>query len=160
MRFLSVLSVLASASVSVLAQETATSTGTSTPKNGGSSCDAQNILDACVESIQEQVDACGPNEWDCLCEQTNNMLTCYNNCPNDGSRTGIQQQRISYCNAAGTLSTSSTRPATKTATATSDASSTSDGAAASATADDAASRLEIGLGAGFGVGLAVLGSLV
>ncbi|BCS25661.1 GPI anchored serine-threonine rich protein [Aspergillus puulaauensis] len=96
-----------------------------------------------------------------LTQKTENR--CYNNCPNDGSRTGIQQQRISYCNAAGQLSSSTTRPATKTATATSsdtDASSTSDGAAASATADDAASRLEIGLGAGFGVGLALLGGLV
>ena len=96
-----------------------------------------------------------------LTQETENR--CYNNCPKDGSRAGIQQQRISYCNAAGKLSTSTTHSATKTATATSsdtEASSTSDGAAASATADDAASRLEIGLGAGFGVGLAVLGGLV
>ncbi len=44
MRFLSVLSVLASASVSVLAQETATSITTSTQTNAASSCDAQKYV--------------------------------------------------------------------------------------------------------------------
>ncbi|KAL3489814.1 hypothetical protein BJX62DRAFT_150408 [Aspergillus germanicus] len=168
MRFLSVASLLA-ASVSVLAQGTGTST--SSPAATSSSCDAQNILDTCLRSIQIQVDNCGPNEWDCLCEQTNNLLTCYNNCPNDGGRNGVQQQKVSYCNAAeaaGLLSSTTTSTsATTTSTATSTASQdddeptpTSDGAASSETSDDAAAgvSMDVRLGGLVGLGLAVLGA--
>ncbi|KAL4785137.1 hypothetical protein BJX76DRAFT_325698 [Aspergillus varians] len=164
MRLLSIFSFLATLSVCVLAQDT-TSTATST--HTASSCDAQNILDACVKSIQVQVDACSSNEWDCLCEQTSNMLTCYNNCPGDGGRNGVQQQRLSYCNAAGQLSSTSTSSHSITATRTTTSSeetavtsTSSEGAAASETAEDAAMRLEMGLGAGVGVGLVMLGGFV
>ncbi|KAL2832024.1 hypothetical protein BDW59DRAFT_139565 [Aspergillus cavernicola] len=176
MRLLSVLPLLA-ASVPVLAQGTETSTisttsTTSTPQ-AASTCEAQNILDTCIRSIQAQVDACGPNEWGCLCEQTNNLLTCYNNCPEDTGRTGVEQQRVSYCNAAGLVSSSSTtsRTATSTNTSTSTATSTStstdseetgatttsSGAASAETSDDAAVgsvRVDMGL-----LGLVVLGVL-
>ncbi|KAL3459893.1 hypothetical protein BJX64DRAFT_194056 [Aspergillus heterothallicus] len=168
MRFLSVVSLLV-APVSVLAQ--ATETSTSSPAATGGSCDAQNILDTCLTSIQAQVDNCGPNEWDCLCEQTNNLLTCYNNCPHDGGRNGVQQQKVSYCNAAeaaGLLSSTTTSTsATTTRTATSTVSRdddeptpTSDGAASPETSDDAAASvsMDVRLGGLVGLGLAVLGA--
>ncbi|KAL5341723.1 hypothetical protein BJX70DRAFT_24769 [Aspergillus crustosus] len=120
MRFLSALSLLATTSVYVLAQDTPTSTTTAATTQSTTSCDAQNILDACIQSIQIQVENCGPNEWDCLCEQTNNLLTCYNNCPLDPGRIGVQQQKVSYCNAAGiTSTTTTTRASTTSTTATS-----------------------------------------
>ncbi|KAL2872159.1 GPI anchored serine-threonine rich protein [Aspergillus lucknowensis] len=162
MRVLSTLSLLA-ASVSVLAQEPETSN--TAPGGTGSPCDAQTILDTCIKSIQRQVDACGANEWDCLCEQTNNLLTCYNNCPGDGGRNGVQQQKVSYCNAAGMFSstTTSTRTtSTSTSTATSNTSSpTGDGPASPETSDGAAVGnvgVDLGLGAVVGLGLAVLGA--
>ncbi|KAI9376812.1 hypothetical protein BJX61DRAFT_538508 [Aspergillus egyptiacus] len=170
MRLLSTVSVLA-ASVSVLAQGTETSTATATQSASG--CAAQNILDACIDSIQIQVDACGPNEWECLCEQTNNLLTCYNNCPEDSGRFGVEQQKTSYCNAAGAFSstTTSTTTATTAATTTTEtatstvseaATSTTDGAGAAETSDGAAGsvRVDMGVGAGVGVGLALLGALM
>ncbi|KAL4969001.1 GPI anchored serine-threonine rich protein [Aspergillus stella-maris] len=170
MRFLSAISLLATVSVCALAQETSTSSASSpqTTDDSHSSCDAQNILDACVNSIQAQVDNCGANEWDCLCEQTNNMLTCYNNCPGDPARNGVNQQRISYCNAAGQLSSTSTsatatstRTRTTTASETETATSTSDGAAASETADDGVDGLRGSVvGAGVGLGVALLGGLL
>ncbi|KAL4930098.1 GPI anchored serine-threonine rich protein [Aspergillus undulatus] len=167
MRVLPTLSLLATAAVSVLAQQTETSTapGTQSTSDSDSDCPAQNILDACVDSISGQLDDCGANEWDCLCTQTENLLTCYNNCPNDPARYGINQQRTSYCNAADQLSTTTTSTSatttsarTSTATETESATSTSDGAAVSETADDRAGRLEVGLGVG--LGLAAMGVLV
>ncbi|KAL4999576.1 hypothetical protein BDV10DRAFT_53618 [Aspergillus recurvatus] len=171
MRLLSLLSVLASASVCVLAQD---ATSTTTATQSSSTCLAQNILDACLESVQGRVDACGANEWRCLCDETTSLLTCYDNCPNDGNRNGVAQQRTSYCNAADQLeptSTTSTTFATTTSTKTASATdgdttavtgtSTSNGPAASETVDDAAGRVQLalGLGVGAGVGLAVLGVL-
>ncbi|KAL4877169.1 hypothetical protein BJY04DRAFT_198688 [Aspergillus karnatakaensis] len=167
MRFLS-LTLLATVSVSVFAQDVETSTTTTaTTQQTTSSCGAQYILDACIQTIQSQVDACGPNEWDCLCEQANNMLTCYNNCPGDPGRTAVQQQRDSYCNAAGitsTSTTSTTATSTRTSSSTStetEATTTSEGAAAETEdVDDAGVKLNVGLGVGGGVVLAVLGGLV
>ncbi|CBF87688.1 hypothetical protein AN1338.2 [Aspergillus nidulans FGSC A4] len=171
MHLLSLLSVLASASVCVLAQDATSTTTTTQPS---STCLAQNILDTCLESVQGRVDACGANEWRCLCDETTSLLTCYDNCPDDGGRNGVAQQRTSYCNAADQLeptSTTSMTTATTTSTRTSSATdgdatattstSTSDGAAASETADDAAGRVQLalGFGVGAGVGLAVLGAL-
>ncbi|RDW76274.1 GPI anchored serine-threonine rich protein [Aspergillus mulundensis] len=166
MRLISFISALVSASVCVLAQD-ATSTTTATQST--STCLAQNILDTCRESIQTRVDACGANEWRCLCDETTNLLTCYDNCPDDGGRNGVSQQQVSYCNAADQLeptTTTSTTTATTTSSRTSSATetetevtgtNTSDGAAASETADDAAGRVQLGLlGVGAGVGLAVL----
>ncbi|KAL4954788.1 hypothetical protein BDW69DRAFT_162439 [Aspergillus filifer] len=170
MRFPSIISLLATASVCALAQETSTSSASSsqTTDDSDRSCAAQNILDACVNSIQAQVDNCGANEWDCLCEQTNNMLTCYNNCPGDPARNGVNQQRISYCNAADQLSSTSTsttatftRTSTTTASETETATSTSEGAAASETADDGVDSLRGNVvGAGVGLGVALLGGLL
>ncbi|KAL3480091.1 hypothetical protein BJX99DRAFT_221249 [Aspergillus californicus] len=169
MRFFSILSLLA-ASVSVLAQA---GTSTTTAPQASSTCEAQNILDTCLRSIQAQVDSCSPNDWGCLCEQTNNLLTCYNNCPEDGGRNGVQQQKLSYCNAASltsttTSTTTSTSTSTGTATSTSTSSSaeetgattTSGGAAAEETSDGAAVgnvRVNMGL---VGAGLAMLGVFV
>ncbi|KAL4809719.1 hypothetical protein BDV18DRAFT_157467 [Aspergillus unguis] len=164
MRLLSILSALATASVCVLAQETETSTTTAAQPS--STCPAQNILDTCVDTYRPRLDACGANEWSCLCDETENLLTCYNNCPGDGARNGIEQQRTSYCNTAKQLSsttttttTSTSTTSTSTSTSTSDSSQTASatGAAASDTAEDGAGRVEMGLGLGMGMGLAVLG---
>lgn len=65
-----------------------------------SECEAQNILDACKATIQSQIDKCGGNDYICLCDNYTNMLTCYNNCPNDENKSTVQNQVTAYCVAA------------------------------------------------------------
>lgn len=70
------------------------------PTGTSSSCQAQNIVDACRSGIQAQVDKCGANDWVCLCDNYTNLLTCYNNCPDSNERPPVQNQVIQFCNAA------------------------------------------------------------
>ena len=46
-------------------------------------CDAQNIVDTCVQGYQSRIDACNenPNDFICLCDVYRDVLVCYNNCP-------------------------------------------------------------------------------
>jgi hypothetical protein len=57
------------------------------------------IIKSCLGSTQPQLDACEANDWDCMCEQANNVLTCYNNCPSAPQKFGMEQTKVSYCNA-------------------------------------------------------------
>ncbi|KAF2166838.1 hypothetical protein M409DRAFT_54618 [Zasmidium cellare ATCC 36951] len=85
------------------AQTSTTSAAASTSSAAGTSgCGSQidDIIASCLGTTQTQLDACTTNDWDCMCEQSNNVLTCYNNCPSDPRRNGIDQQNVSYCNAA------------------------------------------------------------
>ncbi|KAF7165892.1 hypothetical protein CNMCM6106_001898 [Aspergillus hiratsukae] len=116
-----------------LAQQTSAAAGSS-PSTAP--CEAQNIVDACLTSMKPQLNACGPNDWKCLCEQSNNVLTCYNNCPKSPDRFGAEQMKQSYCNAAGAYSSLSSSTATTTATTTS-ATRTTETAAASTTTSSA-----------------------
>lgn len=96
MRF-ATLAVLASAGFAA-AQ---TSSASSPSATGGSdSCQAQNIVDACKEGIQKQIDDCSANDWICLCDNYTNLLTCYNNCPDSNERPPVQNSVTQYCNAA------------------------------------------------------------
>ncbi|BDD55087.1 hypothetical protein MPDQ_006850 [Monascus purpureus] len=81
-------------------------------ETSSSSCAAQNILDACLSSTQPQLQACAQNDWKCLCEQSTNVLTCYNNCPGDSGQFGAQQTKESYCNAANAYAPSSSTTST------------------------------------------------
>lgn len=58
------------------------------------------IVSACLDSTKPQVEACGANDWKCLCENSRAVNTCYNNCPSDPDAFGQQQTTDSYCNAA------------------------------------------------------------
>ncbi|KAF2652476.1 hypothetical protein K491DRAFT_695557 [Lophiostoma macrostomum CBS 122681] len=79
------------------AQTTTTSAASSTYT---SDVCAQDIVDACVKSIQAQVDACKDNDWVCLCENYQSLLTCYNNCPSSDDRSPVQNEVTQYCAAA------------------------------------------------------------
>jgi len=91
------------------------------------------ILDSCVGSIQAQLNSCDSNDYSCLCAGYINMLTCYDNCPNDTGASTVQQQRTQNCNAASVYSSTtvlSTAPATSAASSgASSATSTSSSAA-------------------------------
>jgi len=58
------------------------------------------IIQTCLGTENAQLNACAPTDWSCLCTQSTNVLTCYNNCPSDPNAFGSQQQQTSYCNAA------------------------------------------------------------
>ncbi|ORY12236.1 hypothetical protein BCR34DRAFT_600794 [Clohesyomyces aquaticus] len=86
-----------------------------------SACQAQNIVDACKVTIMNQVNACGQNDWICMCDQYTNLLTCYNNCPDSAEKPPVQNQVTQFCNAAAPLKSSSlaalsTRPVASIAT--------------------------------------------
>ncbi|OAX80051.1 hypothetical protein ACJ72_05623 [Emergomyces africanus] len=71
------------------------------PKDGNTSnCAAQYILDACVKSTTSILASCPVQDWDCLCTQYNNVLTCYNNCPGDPGRFAVESSKVANCNAA------------------------------------------------------------
>ncbi|ETN46333.1 uncharacterized protein HMPREF1541_00517 [Cyphellophora europaea CBS 101466] len=153
----------------VAAAQSVTSTGSSsTPTGSSSSCDAQNILDACKATIQGQINTCKANDYSCLCENYGNLLTCYNNCPNDIGVGTVQQQRDQNCNAAsvygtttsyGTASsTASSASATgsdsETAAHSGFASATESDGAQSTNSDSGAAALQIGANLLFAAGTA------
>ncbi|EXJ58664.1 hypothetical protein A1O7_06092 [Cladophialophora yegresii CBS 114405] len=70
------------------------------------------ILDACLATIQGQVNSCLSTDYGCLCTQYQNLLTCYNNCPADPGVSTVQQQREQYCAAASAYPSSTSTPAT------------------------------------------------
>ncbi|KAB8269918.1 hypothetical protein BDV30DRAFT_241927 [Aspergillus minisclerotigenes] len=143
------------------AQTQATATAGTTTSTG-SKCAAQNIVDDCKERMMGQLEACGANEWKCLCEQQGNVVTCYNNCPGSAESGPEKQKQQVYCNAAKALPSSSTTVASSTASATeakktssSTATSTSTSTGAAALPTAAFGAVEGGLM--LGVVLGVLG---
>lgn len=88
-----------------------------------SQCDAQNILDACLKSTKITLNLCEQQDYSCLCTQWNNVLTCYNNCPADQGRYGVESSKQANCNAASLLSSAS-----KTASITSSSTASSSSA--------------------------------
>ncbi|PHH54996.1 hypothetical protein CFIMG_001359RA [Ceratocystis fimbriata CBS 114723] len=106
------------------------------------SCNAANIVEACIGMTQPRVDACTGNDWSCLCSAYTDLATCYNNCPNDPSGFSAQQQVDSYCAAASQFPASTAASsgaatgtgsvATATTTGSSRSSSTASGSGSSA----------------------------
>ncbi|PSN64017.1 hypothetical protein BS50DRAFT_95456 [Corynespora cassiicola Philippines] len=96
MRF-AALAIVASAGIAVAQTSSAAAT---TPTGSSSDCQAQNIVDACIEGYQSRIEDCSANDWICLCDVYNDVLTCYNNCPDSNERPPVQNQVTQYCNAA------------------------------------------------------------
>ncbi|RDH29372.1 hypothetical protein BDQ94DRAFT_173891 [Aspergillus welwitschiae] len=123
---------------------------------------AKNILDACLSQMKPQMDKCSQNDWSCLCTQSKNMLTCYNDCPSDPNHTSADQQKMEYCNAAeaNSLYSTSTR-VSSSSSVQSTASATSSRTAAAAAASTSSSSggvvavgglvSEVGMGMGMGL---------
>lgn len=65
-------------------------------------CQAQNIVDACVEGYTERIKRCQDksNDWICMCDVYRDVLTCYNNCPNSNEKPPVQNQVTQFCTAA------------------------------------------------------------
>ncbi|KAI9773930.1 MAG: hypothetical protein M1840_006156 [Geoglossum simile] len=114
-----------------------------------SACAAQNIVDACLVTEKNAVDACGTsNNYSCLCQAWTNVVICYENCPGHPEAFGAQQYKLSYCNAASanptsaaTVTSAPSSAATAAGTSSSAAvriSGTSSGASPAATTSNAA----------------------
>lgn len=87
------------AAVGLVAAQTTTAAASSGAVSGcGDQVDI--IIQTCLATENAQLAACASTDWDCLCNQINNVLTCYNNCPTDPNAFGVQQTKLSYCNAA------------------------------------------------------------
>lgn len=89
-------------------------------------CAAQAILDKCIADMTKISEGCDPVNYKCLCQTNKDILTCYNNCPNDPQR-DIQGSKVTaWCVAAGGDATSTPVATTTTqAAASSTAASTS-----------------------------------
>ncbi|RAL09341.1 GPI anchored serine-threonine rich protein [Aspergillus homomorphus CBS 101889] len=139
LKFLPIL--LASASFVAASPSDATAAAApaaTTASTGDTAQCAKSILDACLKQLQPQMSACAQNDWDCLCTQSQNVLTCYNVCPSDPGHYSVTQQQVSYCNAAQAnsllYSTSTKVTRTSSSSATAVATKTTDGMKTTASA--------------------------
>jgi len=110
--------ILATAQTSTTSVLSATST-TSSVSTASSSCAAQAVLNQCILTEQAQIDGCVANDYSCLCQQYGNLLTCYNNCPNDPGVYSVQQEKTQQCEAAQAYGTTTLMVAPKTTSSTS-----------------------------------------
>ncbi|PYI35130.1 hypothetical protein BP00DRAFT_442961 [Aspergillus indologenus CBS 114.80] len=160
---------LVAASPNAAAAAAAAPAATTAASAGDTAQCAKSILDACLKQLQPQMDACAQNDWDCLCTQSQNVLTCYNDCPSDPGRYTVTQQQVPYCNAAqaNSLLYSTSTKVTKTSSATTTTAPTTTAAAKTTAASATATAVEssgagaaagaAGLELGLGVAAVVLG---
>ncbi|KAM5352345.1 hypothetical protein ACJ41O_005068 [Fusarium nematophilum] len=133
MKFLWSLALLAAAGVS--AQSVTESDAAAAPSSS-SGCDAEYILDRCLETETKKAEDCEVSDYDCLCAAHEAIVTCYNNCPDDSRASDAKSQEQIHCQNASLYGTKT--KATKTATAasqtgSSDATATDDADAAEET---------------------------
>lgn len=138
-------------------------------------CAADYIVEACLGNMQGQLAACGSTDYECQCQQYTNMLTCFNNCPNDPRAHDYAGQKQIFCGYASQFpnkttskpvsgATASTSAATAAATttgasATVSASDTSTATGSAASSSKTNSAADLALNAG-GVLAAVAGVVV
>jgi len=93
MRF-SVVTILLAASSIAAAQKT---------------CAAKPILERCLETTKPQIANCDVQDWECLCARQTDVLTCFNNCPQDDGIHAQQATVTAICNAAKQVADSNSR---------------------------------------------------
>ncbi|RPA88257.1 hypothetical protein BJ508DRAFT_356990 [Ascobolus immersus RN42] len=93
MRF-SVVTILLAASSIAAAQKT---------------CAAKPILERCLETTKPQIANCDVQDWECLCARQTDVLTCFNNCPQDEGIHAQQATVTAICNAAKQVADSNSR---------------------------------------------------
>ncbi|KAL2264931.1 hypothetical protein VTJ83DRAFT_7441 [Remersonia thermophila] len=81
-----------------------------------SECGAAYIVDACLASEHAKLDACGNQDYDCKCNNWINILTCFNNCPNDTRKHESDGQRQIFCDYASRFASTSTQAVAPTQT--------------------------------------------
>lgn len=109
MHFTATIATVLIATVGFGAAQTVTSSASSSTST--STCQAENILQACLKSTQPMFQGCASTDYSCLCTQSINVLTCYNNCPNDSGAVAAQENKDTYCNDASLYATTTSHPA-------------------------------------------------
>ncbi|ESZ97419.1 hypothetical protein SBOR_2197 [Sclerotinia borealis F-4128] len=87
----------------VAAQTTAAAIGSSS-----STCEGQNVLEACLSSTTAIANACQSTDYGCLCTSWDAVLTCFNECPNDARYSSTLSSKQTYCNDASVYTSTST----------------------------------------------------
>ncbi|KAK0733300.1 hypothetical protein B0T26DRAFT_745360 [Lasiosphaeria miniovina] len=122
------LAVFASA---VAAQTTAAA-------DSSSDCAADYIVSRCLETENDKLDACVTGDWNCMCSQWQNIVTCYNNCPNDQRVSTAKGQEQIFCGYASQFPSATPTKAAAAKTTVPTPAATTSGAAAQSQAEDAA----------------------
>ncbi|KAJ5951343.1 uncharacterized protein N7479_009756 [Penicillium vulpinum] len=60
-------------------------------------CASGKILQQCIQSMQSDLENCEPNDWNCLCTSSTNLVNCYNNCLEDPLRKDAQSTLQQSC---------------------------------------------------------------
>jgi len=103
----------ASLLLSLVAAQSTTSTvlsATSAAAGTASVCAAQPVLEACLASTEAIANACSTTDYQCLCEKWNDVLTCFNDCPNDARYSSVSSNHATYCNDASVYLSTATTP--------------------------------------------------
>ncbi|KAM0689853.1 hypothetical protein Q7P36_010725 [Cladosporium allicinum] len=130
---------LAAAQSTTSTSSAATSSATGVNQSGcGQAIDA--IITNCLASTGLRVESCASNDWDCLCANSQAVLTCYDNCPSDPRRPSEEQTNTSYCNAAKAYPSSSS--SSSAFSAVSSGASQTSGSASSTASDSEASETD------------------
>ena len=60
-------------------------------------CAANYIVETCLGTENGKLSSCGTNDYECRCAAFANILTCFNNCPNDTRRLDYAGQQTIFC---------------------------------------------------------------
>jgi len=135
--------LLAAGAVLAAAQSTSSitlaSSTTSSASTATSICADQPVLNQCILTEQARINSCAANDYSCLCQTYGNLLTCYNNCPNDPGLYSVQQEKTQQCDAAQSYGTTTVITAKSTSSSSSMTSMFATSGFASATPSDSAS---------------------
>ncbi|KAI9643098.1 hypothetical protein NHQ30_008833 [Ciborinia camelliae] len=114
----------------------------------GSTCEGQNVLEACLSSTTAIATACQSTDYTCLCTSWTAVLTCYNECPSDPRYSGALSNKQTYCNNASVYTSTSSSAISRdwSTSATADAPTGTETAAATSAAKGAATSSSGGSG--------------
>ncbi|KAJ1964944.1 hypothetical protein GGI12_001106 [Dipsacomyces acuminosporus] len=72
--------------------------------NAAKGCDAQNVLNNCLQVQGIVFSGCAYSDWTCKCQAQQALVACYNNCPGDTNKAGQEGQAVVFCDAAKRVS--------------------------------------------------------
>ncbi|KAK3349439.1 hypothetical protein B0T25DRAFT_243194 [Lasiosphaeria hispida] len=117
-----------------------------------SACAADYIVEACLGTENAKLASCGTNDYVCSCAAYANILTCYNNCPNDPRKYETQGQQQIFCGYASQFPSTQTKIVAPATTVTTKGSANTN--VAETTADAGASETNAEAGSGTATGSA------
>ncbi|KAN0108334.1 hypothetical protein V8E51_008076 [Hyaloscypha variabilis] len=83
---------------SLLLSVAAAATTISASSATSTACAAQPVMDSCYASTSAIAQACATTDYSCLCSKWNDVLTCFDQCPNDPRYAATAASHATYCN--------------------------------------------------------------